>query len=108
MRDQPGFFDVDDRLKRLSDLGDQLEGFRAAVDFVVANNQLVEPLYQLEKAGKLSDQGGAGAEGRSFLEGQLVKSGQLLGDLWLTAWLTAPEDTYLERELRQRTPAQAK
>ncbi len=33
MRDQPGFFDVDDRLKRLSDLGDQLVGFRAAVDF---------------------------------------------------------------------------
>ena len=33
MRDQPGFFDGDDRLKRLSDLGDQLEGFRAAVDF---------------------------------------------------------------------------
>jgi transposase, IS5 family len=33
VRDQPGFFDVDDRLKRLSDLGDQLEGFRAAVDF---------------------------------------------------------------------------
>jgi hypothetical protein len=24
---QPGFFDVDDRLKRLSDLGDQLETF---------------------------------------------------------------------------------
>ena len=24
MRSQPGFFDVDDRLKRLSDLGDQL------------------------------------------------------------------------------------
>jgi len=33
VRDQPGFFDVDDRLKRLSDLGDRLEGFRAAVDF---------------------------------------------------------------------------
>jgi hypothetical protein len=33
MRDQPGFFNVDDRLKRLSDLGDQLEAFRAAVDF---------------------------------------------------------------------------
>src|SRR3979411_2204530 len=33
MRGQPGFFDVDDRLKRLSDLGDQLEAFRAAVDF---------------------------------------------------------------------------
>ncbi|MGH6829790.1 MAG: IS5 family transposase [Methylocella sp.] len=30
---QAGFFDVDDRLKRLSHLGDQLEAFRAAVDF---------------------------------------------------------------------------
>src|ERR1700730_3491068 len=30
---QPGFFDVDDRLKRLSDLGDQLEAFRAIVNF---------------------------------------------------------------------------
>jgi hypothetical protein len=27
------FFDIDDRLKRLSDLGDQLETFRSAVDF---------------------------------------------------------------------------
>lgn len=76
--------------------------FRVAVNFVVANNQLVEPLYQLEKDGKLSDQGAAGAAGRAFLEAQLVKSGQLLGDLWFTAWQTAPEDTYLERELQQR------
>lgn len=29
----PGFFDFDDRLKRLSDLGDQLEAFGKAVDF---------------------------------------------------------------------------
>jgi hypothetical protein len=35
VRDQPGFFDVDDRLKRLSNFGDRLEGFRAAVDFEV-------------------------------------------------------------------------
>src|SRR4029077_12507305 len=33
MRRQAGFFDVDDRLKRLSDLGDQLEAFAAAVEF---------------------------------------------------------------------------
>ena len=31
MRGQPGFFDIDDRLKRLSGLGDQLETFRSAV-----------------------------------------------------------------------------
>src|SRR4051812_9677827 len=33
MRGQPGFFDVEDRLKRLSDLGDHLEAFTTAVDF---------------------------------------------------------------------------
>jgi len=33
MGGQPGFFDVEERLKRLSDLGDQLEAFAAAVDF---------------------------------------------------------------------------
>ena len=40
MRGQPGFFDVDDRLKRLSDLGDQLEAFRAAVDFEILRQDL--------------------------------------------------------------------
>jgi transposase, IS5 family len=35
MGGQPGFFDVDDRLRRLSDLGDQLDAFRAAVDFAM-------------------------------------------------------------------------
>ena len=33
MRGQPGFFDVDERLKRLSDLGDELEAFAGTVDF---------------------------------------------------------------------------
>jgi len=35
MRGQPGFFDVDERLKRLSGLGDQLEAFSRAVDFEI-------------------------------------------------------------------------
>ena len=35
MRGQRRLLDVDDRLKRLSDLGDQLEAFRAAVDFEI-------------------------------------------------------------------------
>ena len=33
MAGAPGFFDVDERLRRLSDLGDQLEAFATAVDF---------------------------------------------------------------------------
>jgi IS5 family transposase len=37
---QAGFFDVDNRLKRLSDLGDQLEAFAAAVDFEMFRPEL--------------------------------------------------------------------
>ena len=40
MRGQLEFFDVDDRLKRLSDLGDRLEAFRAAVDFELFRAEL--------------------------------------------------------------------
>ncbi|MES1180537.1 MAG: hypothetical protein ABUL66_01600 [Verrucomicrobiota bacterium] len=80
--------------------------FETSVNFIVAQNKLVEPLYKLDRDGKLSDKGNRGAEGREFLETQLVKSGQLLGNLWLTAWRTAPEDTYLERELQQRAAAE--
>jgi len=41
---QPGFFDVEERLKRLSDLGDQLEAFSAAVDFEIFRPRLDEAL----------------------------------------------------------------
>lgn len=44
MSGTPGFFDVDDRLKRLSDLGDQLEAFRTAVDFEIFRADLVAAL----------------------------------------------------------------
>ena len=44
MRGQRGLFDVDDRLKRLSDLGDQLEAFRAAVDFEIFRPELAAAL----------------------------------------------------------------
>ena len=81
--------------------------FRRAIDFIVDANKLVEPLYILDRDGKLSNKPGRGAEGRAFLEGQLVKSGQLLADIWFTAWATAPEDTFLEKELQKRAEAAA-
>ena len=40
----PGFFDFGDRLKRLSDLGDQLEAFGRAVDFEIFRPDLVATL----------------------------------------------------------------
>ena len=44
MDKQPGFFDIDERLTRLSGLGDQLEGFRAAVDFEMFRDALDQAL----------------------------------------------------------------
>src|SRR5215210_1466783 len=44
MRGQPGFFGVEDRLERLSDLGDQLEAFCGAVDFEMFRDDLVSAL----------------------------------------------------------------
>lgn len=81
--------------------------FHYIVNYLVAQNKLVEPLYQMEKDGKLSGVGGKGLEGKAFLDGQLVKAGQMLGDIWLTAWREAPEDTYLERQLDERNAAGA-
>src|SRR5437588_2878724 len=45
---QPGFFDVDHRMKRLSDLGDQLEAFGSAVDFEIFRGDLVLALAYSE------------------------------------------------------------
>ena len=44
MRCQPGFFDVDERLRRLSGLGDQLLAFAAAVDFEMFRPELMRAL----------------------------------------------------------------
>ena len=49
MRGQPGFFDIDDRLKRLSDLGDQLETFRSAVDFELFRSELNAALSYMDR-----------------------------------------------------------
>lgn len=44
MRNQPGLFAVDERLRRLSDLGDQLLAFAAAVDFEIFRPELTRAL----------------------------------------------------------------
>jgi hypothetical protein len=81
------------------------EMFQVAVLYLVEQNKQVEPLYQLDKDGKLSGEGEKGLEGKAFLEGQLLKSGQLLGDIWFTAWQQAPPDTFLKSSLARRNRA---
>jgi hypothetical protein len=78
------------------------EMFQVAVLFLMEQNKSVEPLYQMDKEGKLSGEGDKGLEGKAFLEGQLMKSGQLLGDIWYSAWQQAPPDTFLVRQLARR------
>jgi hypothetical protein len=77
--------------------------FTVAMDYLIAQNALVEPLYQLEKAGKLAvgDQPVV-PEGREFIEARLLTGGQMLARIWLTAWRTAPVDTYLRTQLAKR------
>jgi hypothetical protein len=81
--------------------------FRAVVSYLAEQNKLVEPLYGLEKNGSLTGDGEKGLAGRPFLEGQLVKGGQMLGNIWFTAWSDAPIDSYLARQLVMRQTAGA-
>lgn len=79
--------------------------FRQVMAYLGQTYQQVEPLYQLEQEMKLTPENAKAGEGRAFLEGQLVKGGQMLGDLWFSAWQQATEDKYLIRHLTDRKAA---
>ena len=78
------------------------EMFQTAMLFLIGQNKLVEPLYQLDKEGKLAGDGEKGLQGKAFLEDQLLKAGQQLGDYWFTAWQQAPPDSFLKAQLAKR------
>ncbi len=76
--------------------------FDESMRFVVEQFRLVERVYELDRDGKFSPGKGDIAEGREFISGQLLKGGQFLGDLWFSAWQSAPIDRYLRGELTRR------
>ena len=80
--------------------------FPTVVVFILEQHKLVEPLYQLNKDGSLSDHGEAGSKGRAFIIRQLLAGGQFLGDLWISAWQSAPPDTFLKSQLAKRNLAE--
>jgi hypothetical protein len=41
---EPGLFDIDERLRRLSDIGDQLEAYARVIDFEIFRPTLVVAL----------------------------------------------------------------
>ncbi len=91
--------------------------FVVAVDYIVEQNKLVEPLYQLEKAGKLGNEKpdangkqpfppkAVAPEGRAFIEERLLTGGNMLATFWASAWKGAPVDTYLRSQLAKRAGA---
>jgi hypothetical protein len=84
------------------------EMFQATMAFIIEQQKLVETTYQLDRDGKLSGDGEASRPGREFLEGQLLKAGQRLGDIWFSAWQQAPPDTFLASSLARRKHSPAK
>lgn len=77
--------------------------FVAVVDFFLTQSKQVEPIYQLEKEGKLGHGEQALApEARAFIESRLLEGGQMLGAIWLTAYRNAVPDTYLRSALIKR------
>jgi len=90
---------------RIPNADDPNAFFHYVVNYLVEQNKFVEPLYQMDKDGQLTGEGDKGKQAVPFMEGQLVKAGQMLGNIWYTAWVDAPEDTYLERQLDERAQA---
>lgn len=76
--------------------------FALSFEYVRQQFDKVQPLYQLEKDGKLAGELPAGADGREFLLNQLLTAGQLLGDFWFSAWQQAPPDAFLQVYLARR------
>ena len=80
--------------------------FPTVVNFLHEQFKQVEPLYELEKTGKLSARRELSQEGHDFITGQMLRASQMLGDLWLTAWQQAPPDMFLRSALAKRKAAQ--
>jgi hypothetical protein len=82
------------------------EIFPAVIEFIQKTEAEVEPLYKLDKEGKLTPSSPTAHEGKRYLETQMLRSVQLLGDIWLTAWEQAGPDSFLAGQLSKRKAAQ--
>ncbi len=80
--------------------------FQYALNYILAQHKLMEPLYQLDKEKKLTPENSA--DGKQFLETQLIIGAQTLANLWQTAHLEAPPDRFLQTYLAQRKLSESK
>jgi len=60
--------------------------FAEVMRYLVTQNGRVEPLYELEKRAKLRRMHAGSTDGANSSEEQLLRGGELLGSIWLTAF----------------------
>lgn len=79
--------------------------FVAVMNYLMASNAQVAPLYRLEREKKLgSGPEPVSEEGKRFIEERLLEGARMIAAVWLTAYRSAVPDTKLRAALiRQRT-----
>lgn len=68
-------------------------------EYLYESYELVEPLYELEKNGRLKQ-----AEGKTFIESRLLAAGSALAGIWNAAYEGAGIDNFRVNRLLQRYP----
>ncbi len=83
--------------------------FGHVMDYLLRQHALVEPLYRMEQERRFrAENDPPDAEAVAFIQRQILAAGEMLGDLWLTAWRSAAPDNFLRGQLiRQRAAAEA-
>jgi len=81
--------------------------FTDVLAYLVASNAQVEPLYKLDQTGALKPDAPdrPDAPGRAFIGEQLLRGGEMLSSIWLTAYQKAEPDVYLRAQLLKRQAA---
>ncbi|HTJ78785.1 MAG TPA: hypothetical protein VL357_07285 [Rariglobus sp.] len=78
--------------------------FTDVLAYLAASHARVELLYRLDQTGALKPDApdSVTAPGRVFIGEQLLRGGEMLSSLWLTAYRRATPDTYLRAQLLKR------
>jgi len=78
--------------------------FTDVLSYLASSNAEVEPLYKLDLTGALKPDApdSPAAPGRVFIGEQLLKGGEMLSSIWLTAYQKAEPDVYLRTQLLKR------
>lgn len=63
--------------------------------FLKASHAQMVPLYEMEKSGDLQK-----APGKALINDRLVAGGSMLAGMWVCAWETPVNDTFLDRKLK--------